>query len=102
MTYLPLRNFTVEVLRDGGRFSSGFHVCGEYECNTLRLYKNLFDMRRGLCEDRLHEAVERGCPTLNKDRQGGGAMMNLTRWNPFEELNSLHRDLDRVFGSHPR
>ena len=25
-------------------------------------------------------------------------MMNLTRWNPFEELNSLHRDLDRVFG----
>ena len=25
-------------------------------------------------------------------------MMNLTRWNPFEELNSLHRELDRVFG----
>ena len=25
-------------------------------------------------------------------------MMNVTRWNPFEELNSLHRDLDRVFG----
>ena len=25
-------------------------------------------------------------------------MMNLTRWNPFEELDSLHRDLDRVFG----
>ena len=25
-------------------------------------------------------------------------MMNLTRWNPFEEMNSLHRDLDRVFG----
>ena len=25
-------------------------------------------------------------------------MRNLTRWNPFEELNSLHRDLDRVFG----
>lgn len=25
-------------------------------------------------------------------------MMSVTRWNPFEELNSLHRDLDRVFG----
>ena len=25
-------------------------------------------------------------------------MMNLTRWNPFEELNSLHRELDRAFG----
>ena len=25
-------------------------------------------------------------------------MMNLTRWNPLEEMNSLHRDLDRVFG----
>ena len=25
-------------------------------------------------------------------------MLNLTRWNPFEELDSLHRDLDRVFG----
>ena len=25
-------------------------------------------------------------------------MTNLTRWNPFEELNSLHRELDRVFG----
>ena len=25
-------------------------------------------------------------------------MTNLTRWNPFEELNSLHRDLDRAFG----
>ena len=25
-------------------------------------------------------------------------MMSLTRWNPFEELNGLHRDLDRVFG----
>ncbi|MCY4600092.1 MAG: HSP20 family small heat-shock protein [Acidobacteria bacterium] len=25
-------------------------------------------------------------------------MMNVTRWNPFEELNSLHHELDRVFG----
>ena len=25
-------------------------------------------------------------------------MMNLTRWNPFEELNNLHRELDRVYG----
>ncbi len=25
-------------------------------------------------------------------------MMSLTRWNPFEELNSLHRELDRAFG----
>ena len=25
-------------------------------------------------------------------------MMNLTRWNPFEELDSLHRELDRAFG----
>ena len=24
-------------------------------------------------------------------------MTSLTRWNPFEELNSLHRELDRVF-----
>lgn len=24
-------------------------------------------------------------------------MLELTRWNPFEELDSLHRDLDRVF-----
>ena len=25
-------------------------------------------------------------------------MMNMNRWNPFEELNSLHHELDRVFG----
>jgi HSP20 family protein len=25
-------------------------------------------------------------------------MLSLTRWNPFEELTSLHRELDRVFG----
>ena len=25
-------------------------------------------------------------------------MMSLTRWNPFEELGSLHRELDHVFG----
>ena len=25
-------------------------------------------------------------------------MMNLTRWNPFEEVNSLHRELDRAYG----
>lgn len=25
-------------------------------------------------------------------------MMNLIRWSPFEELNSLHHELDRVFG----
>ena len=25
-------------------------------------------------------------------------MLNLTRWNPFEELTSLHREMDRVFG----
>ena len=25
-------------------------------------------------------------------------MMSVTRWNPFEELNTLHREMDRVFG----
>ena len=25
-------------------------------------------------------------------------MLNLTRWNPLEELTSLHREMDRVFG----
>ena len=25
-------------------------------------------------------------------------MLSLTRWNPFEELNSLHREMDRAFG----
>ncbi len=25
-------------------------------------------------------------------------MLNMTRWNPFEELNGLHRQMDQVFG----
>ena len=25
-------------------------------------------------------------------------MLSMTRWNPFEELTSLHREMDRVFG----
>lgn len=25
-------------------------------------------------------------------------MLSMTRWNPFAELNSLHREMDRVFG----
>ena len=25
-------------------------------------------------------------------------MLSLTRWNPFEDLNGLHREMDRVFG----
>ena len=25
-------------------------------------------------------------------------MLSLTRWNPFDELTDLHRELDRVFG----
>ena len=25
-------------------------------------------------------------------------MLNLTRWNPFDELTDLHHELDRVFG----
>ena len=25
-------------------------------------------------------------------------MLSMTRWNPFEELTSLHRQMDRVFG----
>ena len=25
-------------------------------------------------------------------------MLSLTRWNPFEELTSLHREMDQVFG----
>ena len=25
-------------------------------------------------------------------------MLSVTRWNPFEELGSLHREMDRVFG----
>ncbi len=25
-------------------------------------------------------------------------MLSMTRWNPFEELGTLHRDMDRVFG----
>lgn len=25
-------------------------------------------------------------------------MLNMTRWNPFAELNGLHRELDRVLG----
>ena len=25
-------------------------------------------------------------------------MLSLTRWNPFEDLTSLHREMDRVFG----
>lgn len=25
-------------------------------------------------------------------------MLSMTRWNPFEELSSLHREVDRVFG----
>ncbi|MXY25174.1 MAG: Hsp20/alpha crystallin family protein [Acidobacteria bacterium] len=25
-------------------------------------------------------------------------MLSMTRWNPFVELNSLHREMDRVFG----
>lgn len=25
-------------------------------------------------------------------------LFGVTRWNPFEELNSLHREMDRVFG----
>ena len=25
-------------------------------------------------------------------------MLSVTRWNPFEELTSLHREMDRVFG----
>ena len=25
-------------------------------------------------------------------------MLSMTRWNPFEELTTLHRDMDRVFG----
>ena len=25
-------------------------------------------------------------------------MLRMTRWNPFEELTSLHREMDRVFG----
>jgi HSP20 family protein len=27
-------------------------------------------------------------------------MLSMTRWNPFEELTSLHREMDRVFGSY--
>lgn len=30
--------------------------------------------------------------------QGGNTMLSMTRWNPFEELGTLHRDMDRVFG----
>ena len=25
-------------------------------------------------------------------------MLSMTRWNPFEELGTLHREMDRVFG----
>ena len=25
-------------------------------------------------------------------------MLSVTRWNPFEELTSMHREMDRVFG----
>ena len=25
-------------------------------------------------------------------------MLSMTRWNPFEELTGLHREMDRVFG----
>ena len=25
-------------------------------------------------------------------------MLSMTRWNPFEELTTLHREMDRVFG----
>ncbi len=25
-------------------------------------------------------------------------MLSMTRWNPFEDLTSLHREMDRVFG----
>ena len=25
-------------------------------------------------------------------------MLSLTRWNPFDEMTSLHREIDRVFG----
>ena len=27
-------------------------------------------------------------------------MLSMTRWNPFEELTSLHRRMDRVFGGY--
>ena len=27
-------------------------------------------------------------------------MLSMTRWNPFEELGTLHREMDRVFGRH--
>ena len=27
-------------------------------------------------------------------------MLSMTRWNPFEELTGLHRQMDHVFGRH--
>ncbi len=29
--------------------------------------------------------------------RGGGPMVSLTRWNPFRELDTLHRDVDELF-----
>ncbi len=30
--------------------------------------------------------------------QGGNIMLSMTRWNPLEDLGTLHREMDRVFG----
>ena len=42
--------------------------------------------------------VDRIRNRLSITTQGGNTMLSMTRWHPFEELGTLHREMDRVFG----